>query len=418
MVLKPDIEKMEAEKNSKRLFQTLKHDEDPDIRHKAMEALGRIGWQPKNSEEKALIDRVRSGKSVAEPAKNVTVAEHNLAAQQTHDAQNRRQNIKANLDNFIAQFKGSAREFCQVAADIRQHWQEDRDGSWSVSQRLYRVAIEKWPESWYGYFGLGENLYGQTKRPTVEYSPAQTATFIAQAIENLEKACALAESPEPFIKLAAILVSTDRQTEARDLFQRGDALGVHEDKLLYPPKWLSNFYWDFATGASTSQVNLKQYAVPAFVRSMQLNADNVTLYQPGDPEAHSLWRMAKMALAMSEKSAPEPAIKPPSVPQKAAPMVTAMPSAMRNSMSSQGELPSVDHGIAEMVKILNGYCQDQSIPSDDRKKKAQEIGEILYNKGGKYLMVEVNNLVRKQQSRPGAARLIESWWDGIGDWQG
>lgn len=68
MGLKPDLEKMEAEKGVKRLLRTLKYYEDYDVRYRATEALRKIGWQPKNDEEEALYNHVMSGKSVAEPA--------------------------------------------------------------------------------------------------------------------------------------------------------------------------------------------------------------------------------------------------------------------------------------------------------------------------------------------------------------
>lgn len=41
-LLKPDVEKMEAEKDVKRLLRTLKYDEDDDVRNKAAEALRNI----------------------------------------------------------------------------------------------------------------------------------------------------------------------------------------------------------------------------------------------------------------------------------------------------------------------------------------------------------------------------------------
>lgn len=56
-IFKPDVEKMEAEKNVKRLLLTLKYDEDDDVRYRTAEALRKIGWQPKNDEEKVLYDR-------------------------------------------------------------------------------------------------------------------------------------------------------------------------------------------------------------------------------------------------------------------------------------------------------------------------------------------------------------------------
>lgn len=40
--LKPDVEKMEAEKDVKRLLRTLKYDDDDDVRHRAAEALKKI----------------------------------------------------------------------------------------------------------------------------------------------------------------------------------------------------------------------------------------------------------------------------------------------------------------------------------------------------------------------------------------
>ncbi len=276
----------------------------------AADALGAIGTERAVNELCDLYESCpekRSGivseleKSGFPRAENIVKSfrqEQGLDAQQAADAQARRQNVRSDPDKFIAQFSGGAKAFCLVAAEIRQHWQEDRDGSLSVSEKLYRVAIKKWPDSWYGYFGLGNNLWDQTKRPGVQLSPAQTATLMAQAIENTEKACAVADSPEPFIQLAAILVCTDRYAEARVLFERGDTLGVPEDKLLYPPVWLAKFFWNFAIGASTSQANLKQEAVRAFVCAMQLDTDYVTLYAPRDPEAEQLWWMAKYALSL------------------------------------------------------------------------------------------------------------------------
>jgi hypothetical protein len=79
---------------------------------------------------------------------------------------------------------------------------------------------------------------------------------------------------------------------------------------------------------------------------------------------------------------------------------------------------NADTRIDDIIQILNGYCQDQSIPFEERKEKTKEIGRALYEKGGNDLMLKVHDLLQAQQSRPGAARLIESWWDGIGYWRG
>jgi HEAT repeat protein len=65
MGLKPDLEKMEAERDFKRLLRTLKIDEDNNIRYKAAEALIKLGWHPKNTDEKSWYDSALIGKSTA-----------------------------------------------------------------------------------------------------------------------------------------------------------------------------------------------------------------------------------------------------------------------------------------------------------------------------------------------------------------
>jgi uncharacterized protein YxjI len=56
MGLKPDLKKMEAENDFKRLLMTLRNDEDNHIRYKAAEALIKLGWHPKNTDEKVWYD--------------------------------------------------------------------------------------------------------------------------------------------------------------------------------------------------------------------------------------------------------------------------------------------------------------------------------------------------------------------------
>jgi len=57
--LKPDVEKMEAEKDVKRLLRTLKYDEDDDVRNRAAEALKNIS----RGESEEVTEKISDGES-------------------------------------------------------------------------------------------------------------------------------------------------------------------------------------------------------------------------------------------------------------------------------------------------------------------------------------------------------------------
>lgn len=51
------------------------------------------------------------------------------------------------------------------------------------------------------------------------------------------------------------------------------------------------------------------------------------------------------------------------------------------------------------------------------KGRAREIGELLYDRGGHDLMLQVHEEVR-QALGGSSGRELEVAWDGIGEWQG
>lgn len=57
--LKPDVEKMEAEKDVKRLLRTLKYDEDDEVRNRAAEALRKIS----RGENEGMTEKISESES-------------------------------------------------------------------------------------------------------------------------------------------------------------------------------------------------------------------------------------------------------------------------------------------------------------------------------------------------------------------
>lgn len=73
------------------------------------------------------------------------------------------------------------------------------------------------------------------------------------------------------------------------------------------------------------------------------------------------------------------------------------------------------HSLDNLVRELVVLCDPNDPNSLNHRDRVREIGGILDRQGGMTLMQEVHAQVAQEGSRM-HARILESFWGGVGDW--
>ncbi len=69
------------------------------------------------------------------------------------------------------------------------------------------------------------------------------------------------------------------------------------------------------------------------------------------------------------------------------------------------------------IKKQNEFCTSRSWSKDDVRSTCSTIGEYIDDEGGISLMQQVYYSFRAEMG-PVAARFLEHYWNGVGEWRG
>jgi HEAT repeat protein len=93
---------------------------------------------------------------------------------------------------------------------------------------------------------------------------------------------------------------------------------------------------------------------------------------------------------------------------------------IRRTLDEYAKMDYWSEDIAEKITAMyrkspDGFYRGFGSPEE---KKLREIGQILYEKGGMDMMLQIHEQFSARCNIPGAARNLEILWDGIGNWKG
>ena len=178
-----------------------------------------------------------------------------------------------------------AREICRRAADLRRQWQDENHRV--EAEKLFREAIQRFPECWEGHFGLGELLLlkaGQEK--------SKSGPLIDEMIRELREAATRARDHlEPMLKLARAVAELDVES-AGPLYRKAIDTAVQGRPTLYEESWQAADHWDIAIRAA-GKAGHEGLSFEAFCRAIDLDPYYYGEHiMPSHDRARSIWSFA------------------------------------------------------------------------------------------------------------------------------
>ena len=187
------------------------------------------------------------------------------------------------------------RGLCERAARLRQQWQDE--AKLAEAGRLFRQAVECFPNLWEAHYGFGEYLLFRANRAKHAQMPA--GSLFADALREVTKAVQLdRQQPEPLLALAGHLAMTNTVVAEHYYTQ---AVHAHESRRapLYPKNWQAGNHWQFAIGAA--EHDRGAVAVDAFCRAIRLREDYYAgKVMPDLRKANAVWQVALRRLGKTE----------------------------------------------------------------------------------------------------------------------
>ena len=175
------------------------------------------------------------------------------------------------------------KELCANAAKLREQWQEE--DNLSKAERLFRSAVEKFPDLWMAHFGLGELLILNAARSRVK-----SGEPFDEGVSEVKRAAALHPTqPEPLLKLAATLATTDIDTAERYYRQAQETRGS-QTQSMYPVAWQAIDHFDFAIEAA--EKDRHGIAVDAFCSAINMDEEYAGRLMPSPAKANADWQSA------------------------------------------------------------------------------------------------------------------------------